>query len=128
MTARIREPERRFRAKIVEDIRPWGKFRSYPRRNVCSIKVITVNPQGAISLQYHRRRDEYWIVLDRGLEVTVGERVWRPRKNEEIFVPQRTAHRLRCIGRQPGRVMEIWIGKSSESDIFRLQDVYGRNS
>jgi len=85
-----------------------------------------VNPQGALSLQYHRRRDEFWIVLDRVLEVTVGEKIWRPRKNEEIFIAQGTPHRLRCLGRHPGRIMEIWIGNSAESDVVRLQDQYGR--
>ncbi len=118
--------EEDFRRRVVEDIRPWGKFRSYPRRNVGSIKIITVRPEGAISLQFHRRRNEFWVVLDAGLEVTVGEKTWRPRRNEEIFIPRGAPHRLRCRGRKPGRVMEIWIGNSAESDIVRLHDQYGR--
>jgi mannose-6-phosphate isomerase-like protein (cupin superfamily) len=118
--------ERLYREKIVEDIRPWGWFRSYPLRSVGSVKLITVNPGAANSLQYHGRRDEYWIVIDRGLEVTVGARTWRPRPGEELFVPRRTPHRLRCLGRRPARVMELWLGKSSEADIVRLADDYGR--
>ncbi len=118
--------EQAYRGKIVEDIRPWGRFRSYPLRSVASVKIITVNPGAANSLQYHDRRDEYWIILDRGLEVTVGARTWRPRPGEELFVPRRTPHRLRCQGRRPGRVMELWLGKSSEGDIVRLADDYGR--
>jgi hypothetical protein len=30
------------------------------------------------------------------------------------------------MGKAPARVMEIWIGRSGESDIVRLEDVYGR--
>ncbi len=123
---RLSREEQVYRGKIVEDIRPWGRFRSYPLRSVASVKIITVNPGAANSLQYHTRRKEYWVILDRGLEVTVGARTWRPRPGEEIFVPRRRPHRLRCLGGRPGRVMELWIGKSSETDIVRLTDDYGR--
>ncbi|MFP4081775.1 MAG: phosphomannose isomerase type II C-terminal cupin domain [Candidatus Aminicenantes bacterium] len=118
--------EIRFRDKIVQDIRPWGKFRSYPYREARSIKIITVNPNQALSLQYHNRRSEFWVVLDQGLEITVGDKVWQPNKNEEIFIPCKAAHRLRCVGGSPARVMEIWIGGSDEKDVVRLQDDYGR--
>jgi len=116
-----------FKQEIKEDIRPWGKFRSFPHKQVRSIKIITVNPGGALSLQYHHHRSEFWVVLDEGLEITVGERVWRPEKNEEIFISRKTPHRLRCIGQEQARVMEIWLGDSNESDIVRVQDEYGRS-
>lgn len=118
--------EKVYREKIVEDVRPWGAFRSYPLRSLGSVKIITVNPGAANSLQYHDRRDEYWIILDRGLEITVGSRTWRPRPGEEVFVPRRTLHRMRCRARRSGRVLELWLGRSSESDIVRLADEYGR--
>jgi mannose-6-phosphate isomerase len=121
-----KDAEAEFRRKVFEDLRPWGKFRSFPHQKARSIKIITVNPGGTISLQYHLRRSEFWVVLDRGLEVTVGDKVWRPKKNEEIFIPRRIPHRLCCRGREPGRVMEIWLGDSEESDIVRLKDAYGR--
>jgi len=118
--------ERAYREKIVEDIRPWGRFRSYPLRAVGSVKIITVDPGAAPSLQYHKRRGEFWVILDRGLEVTLGERTWRPKPGEEVYVPRGAPHRLRCLGRRPGRVLELWLGKSSEADIIRLADDYGR--
>jgi mannose-6-phosphate isomerase-like protein (cupin superfamily) len=126
---KTRAPEQtgvRFNKKIVEEVRPWGIFRSYPHRAAGSLKIITVSPGRALSLQYHRRRSEFWVVLDAGLEMTLGKRVWRPKRGEEIFIPCRTPHRLRCVGRRPGRVMELWIGRSSEGDIVRLQDDFGR--
>lgn len=121
------EALRRFKKEIVEDIRPWGKFRSFPPKQAGSIKIITVNPGQSLSLQYHNQRSEFWIVLDEGLEITVGKRVWRPAKNEEIFISLKTPHRMRCVGSSPGRIMEIWIGSSIEEDIVRLEDDYGRN-
>lgn len=120
------EDIKNFKKEIFEDIRPWGKFRSFPHRLAGSIKIITVNPGQALSLQYHNFRSELWVILDKGLEVTVDDRVWQPEKNEEIFITKKTPHRVRCIDKKKARIMEIWIGTSDESDIIRLVDDYGR--
>ena len=115
-----------FQEGITEEIRPWGKFRSFPHGQASSIKIITVKSGEALSLQYHTKRSEFWIVLDLGLEVTAGDKVWQPQANEEIFIPCKTPHRVRNTGQKPARIMEIWIGESEESDIIRLDDAYGR--
>jgi mannose-1-phosphate guanylyltransferase/mannose-6-phosphate isomerase len=120
------DDEKAFRAAIIEDRRPWGKFRAFPHRDAGSIKIITVEPGGTLSLQYHERRAEFWVALDEGLEITVGGRTWRPRPNEEIYIPRTVPHRLRGVGPSAARVMEIWLGRSEESDIVRLDDAYGR--
>lgn len=116
-----------FQKGITEDIRPWGKFRSFPYDQAGSIKIITVKPGEALSLQYHKKRSEFWVILDEGLEVTAGDRIWKPEANEEIFIPRQVPHRVRNTGGNPARIMEIWIGKSEESDIVRLDDKYGRD-
>jgi len=126
MTKFPSDEEKGFRARIVEDIRPWGKFRVYPHQYAASIKIITVNPGASLSLQYHHRRSEFWVALDRGLEITVGNKVWRPKKGEEIYIPREAIHRLRGVGKAPARVMEIWLGDSDEADIVRVEDKYGR--
>ncbi|MCG2815448.1 MAG: phosphomannose isomerase type II C-terminal cupin domain [Candidatus Aminicenantes bacterium] len=116
-----------FHSGIFEDHRPWGKFRSFPYENAGSIKIITVKPGKSLSLQYHAFRSEFWIILDEGLEVTVGDRVWRPAPNEEIYIPRRARHRMRSVGDRETRVLEILIGHSAETDIVRLEDEYGRS-
>lgn len=118
--------EQSFRSAINEDHRPWGKFREYPVEGVGAVKIITVNPGAVLSLQYHNHRAEYWIALDEGLQVEVDDRVINPQPNEEIFIPQGAKHRLRGVGDQPARIMELWLGNSSEEDIVRLEDQYGR--
>lgn len=115
-----------FKRAIFEDIRPWGKFRSFPAKPARSIKIITVDPGGTLSLQYHNNRSEFWVVLDKGLEITVGGQVWKPEENEEVFIGRKVPHRMKCIGSKPARIMEIWIGDSDEADIVRLDDIYGR--
>ena len=122
------DDEQDFRSRILEDRRPWGKFRSFPRPSAGAVKIITVDPGGTLSLQYHERRAEFWVALDEGLEITVGERTWRPASNEEIYIPRGAAHRLRSVGSLAARIMEIWLGDSDEADIVRLDDAYGRAS
>jgi mannose-6-phosphate isomerase-like protein (cupin superfamily) len=126
MTKSPSEAERDFRARIVEDVRPWGKFRAYPPEGASAFKLITVEPGASLSLQFHALRAELWVALDAGLEVTVGDHVWRPAPNEEIYIPLGAAHRLANIGDRPARVMEMWLGGSDEADIVRLEDRYGR--
>ncbi len=128
MTTSPSDDEKTFRALIREDRRPWGRFRAYPHSQAGAIKIITVAPGGILSLQRHDRRAEFWVVLDEGLEITVGERTWRPAANEEIYIPRGAAHRLRSAGASPARIMEIWWGRSDENDIVRLDDAYGRTT
>lgn len=116
-----------FCSRVQEDVRPWGKFRSFPHDQASSLKIITVSPGGVLSLQYHNQRSEFWIVLDRGLEVTVADRTWSPRPDEEIFIPVKAPHRVRNTGDRAARIMEIWLGDSSEEDIVRIEDAYGRS-
>jgi mannose-6-phosphate isomerase len=118
--------EKAFRDQIVEDIRPWGRFRSYPYQLGSTVKIITVDPGQSLSLQYHRRRAEFWVILDPGLEVTVGEIVSRPDAGRELYIPREALHRVRCVGNLPARIMEIWIGDPDESDIVRVKDEYQR--
>jgi mannose-6-phosphate isomerase-like protein (cupin superfamily) len=97
MTSNKKSDIENFKKEIKEDIRPWGKFRSFPYKQARGIKIITVNPGETLSLQYHLHRSEF-----------------------------KSPHRLRCLGSKQARVMEIWIGNSDESDIVRLEDEYGR--
>jgi mannose-6-phosphate isomerase-like protein (cupin superfamily) len=119
-------PEAAYRDGIVEDVRPWGKFRRFPHESASSVKIITVNPGGRLSLQYHDARAEFWVVLDPGLEITLGDRVWLASADEEILIPRGAPHRVRNVADKPARFFEIWIGDSAESDIVRLSDDYNR--
>lgn len=118
--------ESAFREAIVEDVRPWGKFRRFPHEGASSLKIITVRPGGRLSLQYHEGRAEFWVALDPGLEITLGDRVWAAAPDEEIYIPRRAPHRVRNVGAAPARIMEIWLGPSAEADIVRLADDYDR--
>ncbi len=106
--------------------KPWGNFEQYTHNLPCTVKIITVEPGGTLSRQYHYRRDELWVVLDAGARVDLGEGVLHPSPEEKIFIPRGTVHRLSCEGERPVRILEVSFGEFDEDDIVRLEDVYGR--
>ena len=106
--------------------KPWGRFEQYAHNVPCTVKIITVEPGGTLSRQYHHGRDELWVVLDPGARVELGEKVLHPAPEEKLFIPRGTIHRLSCDGERPVRILEVSFGEFDEDDIVRLEDVYGR--
>lgn len=107
--------------------RPWGKFEQYTHNLPCTVKIITVAPGGILSRQYHDKRDELWVVLDRGACVELDGTIHYPEPGEKLFIPRETVHRLSApAGGDPVRILEISFGHFDEDDIVRLDDVYGR--
>jgi len=112
--------------RTVEVEKPWGRFEQYTHNVPSTVKVITVEPGGRLSLQYHHKRDELWVVLDAGAEVELGDAILRPDCGERLFIPRLTPHRLAAAGEKPVRILEVSFGLFDEEDIVRLEDVYGR--
>ncbi len=106
--------------------KPWGRFEQYTHNFPCMVKIITVESGGALSRQYHDRRDELWVVLDPGARVELGGKVFCPAPEEKLFIPRGTVHRLSCVGKRPARILEVSFGEFDEDDIVRFEDVYGR--
>jgi mannose-6-phosphate isomerase len=106
--------------------RPWGKFEQYTHNLPCTVKIITVAPGGTLSRQYHRKRDELWVVLDPGACVELNGEVLYPAPEEKLFIPRETVHRLSSVGEREVRILEVSFGHFDEEDIVRLDDVYGR--
>ena len=109
---------------IVE--KPWGKFEQYAHNLRSTVKVITVKPGSSLSLQYHHKRDERWVVLDPGARIELGDQLLNPEPEETVIIPRGTPHRLSATGETPVRILEISFGKFDEDDIVRLEDLYGR--
>jgi mannose-6-phosphate isomerase len=106
--------------------KPWGRFEQYTHNTSSTVKVITVQPGGSLSLQYHHGRDELWVVLDEGAEIELGDTIIWPRVGERVFIPRKTVHRLAATGDRAVRILEVSFGEFDENDIVRLEDVYGR--
>ena len=114
------------RPPSVKVEKPWGSFEQYTHNLPSTVKIITVAPGGILSRQYHRRRDELWVVLDAGACVELDGKILHPDVEEKLFIPRETVHRLSCTGSSAVRILEISFGEFDEDDIVRLEDVYGR--
>jgi mannose-6-phosphate isomerase len=110
---------------VVEDHRPWGRFRRYTHGEESTVKLITVDAGQELSLQRHQHRDELWIVLDPGLRVRLGDEVVEAVPGDEFFIPRGTLHRV-SGGETPARFVEVAFGRFDEQDIERVDDRYGR--
>jgi len=115
------------RPPSVKVEKPWGRFEQYTHNLPCTVKIITVAPGGMLSRQYHKKRDELWVVLDPGARVELDGKVLYPEVEEKLFIPRETVHRLSAsAGESAVRILEISFGEFDEDDIVRLEDVYGR--
>ncbi|MEK7646455.1 MAG: phosphomannose isomerase type II C-terminal cupin domain [Patescibacteria group bacterium] len=112
--------------KPFQEKKPWGDFIEYTCNVPSTIKIITVNPGEAFSLQTHHNRDEFWHILSGTGTVIIGD-TSRPIVTGDYFVPRETAHRIQA-GDTPVVFLEISFGTFDEKDITRLEDRYGRTA
>lgn len=110
----------------AKDERPWGMFERFTLNEPSTVKIITVNPGQAFSLQTHAHREEFWHIVSGTAQVTVGETLHHAQPGDNFFIPKETKHRLEA-GSNPCMFLEVAYGTFDESDITRLADNYGRS-
>jgi mannose-6-phosphate isomerase-like protein (cupin superfamily) len=116
------QPPKPYREK-----RPWGEFVEFTKNTPSTVKIITVSPGEALSLQKHHQRDEFWRVLSGDGFITIGSERIAAHSGQEYFAPRETDHRMEG-GAEPLVILEISFGAFDESDIVRLEDRYGRGT
>lgn len=112
---------------MINEERPWGSFRRFTKNQPSTVKIIHVNPEKQLSLQYHNNREEFWRVLDGNPTIIIGDAETLAKPGDEFIVPQTAHHRIKAND-QPVRILEIAFGDFDEQDIVRLEDSYGRTS
>ena len=115
--------------ELYKDIRPWGEevWLTRDGRAPSMVKVITVRAHEALSLQYHAKREEYWVVISGDGEAEVGGERIPLRAGASCFVPKEARHRV-TSGAGGLTFVELSFGEFDEKDIVRLEDRYGRAS
>lgn len=110
-----------------ESERPWGYYNVLLEKPEYKVKVLSVLPQGEISLQLHHHRKEHWyIVKGKGLVVKNGSEI-RVLPGDSVDIPINEAHRIENIGNDNLMFIEVAQGDYlGEDDIVRLEDKYGR--
>ncbi|MEO9741382.1 MAG: CBS domain-containing protein [Ekhidna sp.] len=110
--------------KYTEE-RPWGGFVQFCENKLCTVKLINVNPNEELSLQYHRSRNEFWRVVQGKGQVIIGRKKLEANPGDEFSVPAKTKHRI-MTQEFPLQILEISYGIFDEKDIVRLIDKYHR--
>src|SRR6185503_102813 len=105
--------------------RPWGKFEKFHVNKPFTVKLIYVNPNSRLSLQYHMNRSEFWRVVRGTAAVELDGENFILKEGDGLEIPRNAVHRLGspdagCV------VIEISYGNFDEQDIVRLEDDYSR--
>ena len=109
--------------------RPWGYYLSIEEGKNWKIKKIEVNPGASLSLQLHKHRSEHWIVVQGKARVELNDKKQILSKNESIYIPNKTKHRLSNYGESVLVLIEVQTGDYlGEDDIIRFDDIYGRTN
>ncbi len=110
------------------DERPWGSFDVLTKGPGFQVKRLSVKPGQRLSLQWHRHRDEQWVVARGTARVQVGEETHTLGPGQMMRVPRTVYHRIENISSiDPLEIIEVQIGDYiGEDDIVRVEDDYGR--
>lgn len=108
--------------------RPWGSFEVIQESEKYKIKRLIVEKDEILSLQKHYHRSEHWVVVQGCAKVLVGEKEMILNKDQSVYIPIDTLHRLENVGKIPLIIIEVQSGDYlGEDDIIRFEDKYKRN-
>lgn len=108
--------------------RPWGFYKTTFLNEYSQSKIIRISPRGELSLQEHKRREEYWVIIKGTGEVTLGESRKRVEAGSFVYIPKGCKHKLVNTSKNETlMVAEVQLGEYfGEDDIIRYEDIYGR--
>lgn len=106
--------------------RPWGKFEQFTHNEKSTVKLLYLNPQHGVSLQYHNHRDEFWKIIAGPVKIRINDKVVLADKNDEFFIPRGALHQASATNVRRGVILEISLGDFDEKDIVRVDDPYNR--
>src|ERR1035437_4330403 len=106
--------------------KPWGQFDQFTHNEVTTVKVLSINPDTSLSLQYHNHRDEFWRVLSGHPVLTIGEKKMNAKPGDEFMIPKLVKHKIEAKD-DAVQILEIsYDDNFDEEDIIILEDKCGR--
>ncbi|MEL0132830.1 MAG: mannose-1-phosphate guanylyltransferase/mannose-6-phosphate isomerase [Rhodobiaceae bacterium] len=109
------------------EYRPWGMFENLLDSGVCKVKRLTVDPGQHLSLQYHHKRSEHWVVVSGTATVRLDDATMTLEPGHSIDIPLGAHHALGNDTTEPVIVIEVQMGSYfGEDDIVRVSDPYNR--
>lgn len=106
--------------------KPWGYELRFARTDRYAGKLLFIKSGSQLSLQYHRTKDEAFLVHEGRLELVVGrgpgQRVEVLAPGESRHIPPGTVHRFRAV--TDCTLFEV--STPELDDVVRLEDDFGR--
>lgn len=135
--------------------RPWGHYGLYADNVHCTTKILFIKKGESLSLQYHFKRDQEYVILSDGFTIEYSDievpdslinepnEDWKiicfnkfleehlitvPANEFDIFgFKRKIIHRATYNGdKRYGLCLDVAFGDNVESDIYRIKDQYGR--
>lgn len=120
------------------EIRPWGWFGVIDNDKNKKLKIIHIKPNQRLSEQYHKLREEYWLIINGTGIVEIGKDKYPEtamdkyyvKPGDKLHIPCYHLHRA-TADRSGLEKIEIAFpfgpnGKVHEKDIIRTKDDWGR--
>lgn len=109
------------------EIRPWGRFEILLEEKFYKVKKLSIYPGKRISLQYHKKRSENWVVVSGKASVYLDGKIIELIKSQSIHIPVRSHHYIENKTKEELTIIETQTGEYfGEDDIIRLDDPYNR--
>jgi len=108
-----------------KETRPWGNFEQFSQNQLSTVKFLNIKEGEQLSLQYHKKRDEFWKVLEGTPTIIIGETTHQAAPGQHYFVPLKTKHTI-ITTTTPVKILEISFGHYDENDNIRVEDPYKR--
>ena len=109
------------------DERPWGRYDVLLNDDILKVKRLTINPKQSISLQFHNKRSEHWVIISGIADVFVDGNLRIMKVGESVDIPKKVPHSLCNNTNEKLIIIEVQMGEYfGEDDIIRLSDPYNR--
>ena len=105
--------------------KPWGTYEVLLDEPNYKVKRIVVHPYERFSLQYHKHREEHWVVVEGDGIVQVNKKEYPAIVRSHWVILPRELHRA-TAGPNGLFLLKLKLVIVDEEDIVRLEDDYGR--
>jgi mannose-6-phosphate isomerase len=106
---------------------PWGYYEVLSDASDHKVKRLIVEPQGRLSLQRHKLRNEHWVVIAGNGKAVIEGRDYPLSAGSVIDIPVLAKHRVQNSSQENLIIIEVQTGEYfGEDDIERFEDDYGR--
>ncbi len=113
--------------KTIKVTRPWGSFIRFTQNEKSTVKILEIKPGEMLSLQSHKKRDEFWYVLEGNPTIVLNTKTKKYKQGDSIRVGKGVKHRIINKTTKIIKALEISTGHFDERDEIRYEDEYHRN-